>query len=55
MWGSVWFRRDLRRRNNPALSAACVIGADYPVPIVNHLKTRNEYLELGEPAKANLR
>ena len=29
----------------------CVIGTNYPPPIVDHLKARNEYLELGKRAK----
>ena len=29
----------------------CMIGTDYPLPIVDHLKARNEYLELGKQAK----
>jgi len=31
----------------------CMIGTDYPLPIVDHLKARNEYLELGKQAKVN--
>ncbi|MGH7258904.1 MAG: FAD-binding domain-containing protein [Nitrospiraceae bacterium] len=66
MRGLVWFRRDLRMRPLPAKlihephlmslqeqrRLGCMIGTNYPLPIVDHLKARNEYLELGKQAKA---